>query len=34
MAGTAHIAVATAKALLPLLGWGDADLVHVTCGKI
>jgi hypothetical protein len=34
MAGTAHIAVAAAKALSPLLGWGDADLVYVTYGKI
>jgi len=31
---TAAWAVPTAKALLPLLGWGDADLVYVTYGKI
>jgi hypothetical protein len=34
MAGTAHTAVAAAKARSPLLGWGDADLVYVTSGKI
>lgn len=31
---TAAWAVPTAKALSPLLGWGDADLVYVTYGKI
>jgi hypothetical protein len=34
MAGTAHTAVPAAEALSPLLGWGDADLVYVTYGKI
>ena len=31
---TAAWAVPAAKALSPLLGWGDADLVYVTYGKI
>ena len=31
---TAAWAVPAAEALSPLLGWGDADLVYVTYGKI
>jgi hypothetical protein len=31
---TAAWAVPTARALTPLLGWGDADLVYVAYGKI
>ena len=31
---TAAWAAPAAKALSPLLGWGDADLVYVTYGKI
>jgi hypothetical protein len=34
LAATAAWAVPAAKALSPLLGWGDADLVYVTYGKI